>query len=321
VGTPYGGTRYTWGATPTDHRFTDQTEIASIGLYDYGARMYSPSLGRFISADTIVPSPGNPQSLNRYSYVLGNPLKYKDPTGHFIQCNDAGVCVDDNYSTSNPSFVSYDTNERRKRLLDYNNSLYEWAKRGWITDLEAFAQLSDYAASMIPKDVPGNRTAIFVKDLASIVTELEGKEYYGEAKPLGQTGFDWVFQDPSTGGVQPHHFWAFVTFVFHYRSRTIATLGNLAHETVVASDGKGRSYQDYALGEEGVNLGVKLKRGEVKIEQVGDYMRSHLKPGGAAVNTWNGTLLAHYNKMLYALSLATAAQLVPIPLGEQGGLR
>jgi hypothetical protein len=29
-----------------------------------------------------VPSPGNPQSLNRYSYVLGNPLKYVDPSGH-----------------------------------------------------------------------------------------------------------------------------------------------------------------------------------------------------------------------------------------------
>ncbi len=27
-------------------------------------------------------SPGNPQSLNRYSYVLNNPLKYTDPTGH-----------------------------------------------------------------------------------------------------------------------------------------------------------------------------------------------------------------------------------------------
>jgi hypothetical protein len=41
-------------------------------------------LGRFISADTIVPSPGNPQSLNRYAYTQNNPLKYTDPSGHFI---------------------------------------------------------------------------------------------------------------------------------------------------------------------------------------------------------------------------------------------
>jgi hypothetical protein len=29
-----------------------------------------------------VPEPGNPQSLNRYSYALNNPMRYTDPTGH-----------------------------------------------------------------------------------------------------------------------------------------------------------------------------------------------------------------------------------------------
>nr|MBA3532410.1 hypothetical protein [Ardenticatenales bacterium] len=41
--------------------------------------------GKFLQADTIVPEPGNPQSFNRYSYVLNNPLKYTDPTGHFTE--------------------------------------------------------------------------------------------------------------------------------------------------------------------------------------------------------------------------------------------
>ncbi|MCP4542062.1 MAG: hypothetical protein GY832_33465 [Chloroflexi bacterium] len=35
-----------------------------------------------MSPDTIVPDPGNPQSFNRYSYVVNNPLKYTDPSGH-----------------------------------------------------------------------------------------------------------------------------------------------------------------------------------------------------------------------------------------------
>ncbi|MDH7487629.1 MAG: RHS repeat-associated core domain-containing protein [Anaerolineae bacterium] len=47
----------------------------SIGLYFYNARYYDPALGWFVSADTIVPEPGNPQALNRYSYVLNNPLR------------------------------------------------------------------------------------------------------------------------------------------------------------------------------------------------------------------------------------------------------
>jgi RHS repeat-associated protein len=79
--TPYGVTRYEWGSTPTNRRYTGQP-WEGIGLYDYGARMYSPSLGRWISADTIVPDTLNPQSLNRYAYVYNRPLVYIDREGH-----------------------------------------------------------------------------------------------------------------------------------------------------------------------------------------------------------------------------------------------
>jgi hypothetical protein len=43
-------------------------------------------LGRFLSADTIVPGPKDPQQLNRYAYGLNNPVKYRDPSGHKIVC-------------------------------------------------------------------------------------------------------------------------------------------------------------------------------------------------------------------------------------------
>jgi len=43
-------------------------------------------LGRFVSADIIVPEPGNPQALNRYGYALNNPIRYNDPTGHAYEC-------------------------------------------------------------------------------------------------------------------------------------------------------------------------------------------------------------------------------------------
>ena len=49
------------------------------------ARYYVPYLNRFISADTIVPDPANPQSFNRYSYALNNAINRIDPTGH-IDC-------------------------------------------------------------------------------------------------------------------------------------------------------------------------------------------------------------------------------------------
>jgi RHS repeat-associated protein len=76
---PFGGTLS--GSVPTDKLFTGQ-RLDSTGLYYYGARYYDPTIRRFISPDTIVPYPFNPQSFNRYSYCSNNPLKYIDPSGH-----------------------------------------------------------------------------------------------------------------------------------------------------------------------------------------------------------------------------------------------
>ncbi|MFC2018022.1 RHS repeat-associated core domain-containing protein [Chloroflexota bacterium] len=78
---PYGDTRYQSGSLTTDKLFTGQ-RLDDTGLYYYNARYYDATIGRFISADSIVPDWTNPQSYNRYSYVLNNPLKYTDPTGH-----------------------------------------------------------------------------------------------------------------------------------------------------------------------------------------------------------------------------------------------
>jgi len=78
----FGATRSGGTNTPTDKRFTGQTLDMSTGLYSYGARSYDSALGRFVQPDSIVPQTGNPQSLNRYSYVYNNPLKYSDPSGH-----------------------------------------------------------------------------------------------------------------------------------------------------------------------------------------------------------------------------------------------
>ena len=81
----YGLTRS--GSVPTDKLFTGQ-RLDDTGMYYYGARYYDPTIGRFISPDTIVQNPANTQSLNRYSYVLNNPLKYNDPSGQVYENDD-----------------------------------------------------------------------------------------------------------------------------------------------------------------------------------------------------------------------------------------
>jgi RHS repeat-associated protein len=74
--TPYGELR--WPAVsqmPTDFGYTGQ-RADSFGLMDYNARFYSPHLGRFVSADLIVPNPASAKSFDRYSYVAGNPVRW-----------------------------------------------------------------------------------------------------------------------------------------------------------------------------------------------------------------------------------------------------
>ncbi|MCP4089460.1 MAG: RHS repeat-associated core domain-containing protein, partial [Gammaproteobacteria bacterium] len=70
----------------TPMRYTGQRLDEAIGLYYYNARYYDPALGRFAQADTIVPEPGNPQSLNRYTYVGNQPTIYNDPSGNCPWC-------------------------------------------------------------------------------------------------------------------------------------------------------------------------------------------------------------------------------------------
>ena len=65
------------------YKFTGKERDSETGLDYFGARFNGSALGRFTTPD---PSMGsvrleNPQTWNRYSYALNNPLKFIDPTG------------------------------------------------------------------------------------------------------------------------------------------------------------------------------------------------------------------------------------------------
>jgi len=92
---PWGETRYTYGTTQTTFRYTGQREESSLGLYWYASRWYSPGLGRFVSPDTIIPQPGNPQAWDRYSYTSNNPINFIDPSGHVQKDFEGPGCFDD----------------------------------------------------------------------------------------------------------------------------------------------------------------------------------------------------------------------------------
>ena len=93
---PWGEQRYWNGvATPTTFRFTGQREEVGLGsLYFYGARMYSPGVGRFLSADTIVPdgkeTRRTPITVDFHEFIaqVGEENRLLDQYGWFFQWDD-----------------------------------------------------------------------------------------------------------------------------------------------------------------------------------------------------------------------------------------
>jgi RHS repeat-associated protein len=86
---PWGGELQFVNNDSNHFKFGGHEHDNETGLEYYGARYYSNGLGRWVSADwsaTPIPVPyadfGNPQSLNLYGYVGGNPASKADPDGH-----------------------------------------------------------------------------------------------------------------------------------------------------------------------------------------------------------------------------------------------
>ncbi len=137
---PYGEDRDSGASLNTDRKFTGQTEDESIGLYWYASRAYDPDIGRFVSPDPIVPEPGNPQALNRYSYVYNNPLKYVDPTGH-----SAGYNVKDDTHWYE-EYLGRHGEAPSASDEDFRQASMEAAEQGRDFSVEYWARLLEQAA-------------------------------------------------------------------------------------------------------------------------------------------------------------------------------
>ncbi|HWW59986.1 MAG TPA: RHS repeat-associated core domain-containing protein [Thermoanaerobaculia bacterium] len=75
---PWGQDRGVDGTFTPKLQFNFKEKEEGTGFYDYGARLYNPATGRWLSADKYLLD-----GLNRYAYVRNNPWTRIDPTGNF----------------------------------------------------------------------------------------------------------------------------------------------------------------------------------------------------------------------------------------------
>jgi RHS repeat-associated protein len=115
---PYGGVESDYCSNVAQHyKFTGKERDTESGLDNFGARYNASSLGRFMTPDPIAGVLANPQSLNRYAYVLNRPLVLTDPTGMIVDWNDSKKSKKDGKTDAQRAFE-----ERLEQLQNSKNA-------------------------------------------------------------------------------------------------------------------------------------------------------------------------------------------------------
>ena len=173
-----GGRTTTQGYTNSDgarQKFTQKERDIETGLDYFGARYYANTQGRFTSPDPLLGSGRleNPQTWNKYDYVLDNPLKFSDPTGLFEyltgtsaddikrinKAYDALVKARDKYKVGSKEYNAIDKSLAALGAPGQKNNVFVGVDNGLKTPGETFSA-PEYDAN---SKVNGSQSVVTLK--------------------------------------------------------------------------------------------------------------------------------------------------------------
>jgi RHS repeat-associated protein len=73
--------------------YTGHEHLEEFALINMNGRCYDPIISRMLNADNFVQASDNTQSYNRYSYVINNPIRYKDMSGYWWTYDDLAIAA------------------------------------------------------------------------------------------------------------------------------------------------------------------------------------------------------------------------------------
>jgi len=103
--------------TKNKFRFTGEALDPGTGLYYLRARYYDPGVGRFLGKDGFGWLVRDPRTGNKYSYVLSNPVQYRDPSGRFP--TSVVQFFADLWDSASAANNAYEANQRLSQQCGY----------------------------------------------------------------------------------------------------------------------------------------------------------------------------------------------------------
>lgn len=150
---PYGGERVIINTVANAYKFTGKERDSESGLDFAYYRMYSPSLGRWMSPDPVRGRPEAPQSHNLYPYVQNNPTNFVDILGNLrggdigegpIDVRGAPPCSGHRFGGCGPGIRRHQ--EGFARLCNKGDQFaQEWECAAGCTLVECKAKAVDYS--------------------------------------------------------------------------------------------------------------------------------------------------------------------------------